>query len=68
MNVVAPGPVETPLLTELSDEYTLEGLAAIPLGRWGQPDDVAATVQFLASNDASFYTGWVMSPNGGVVM
>jgi 3-oxoacyl-[acyl-carrier protein] reductase len=68
VNVVAPGPIETPLLTALSDEYTEEGLRAVPLGRWGQPDDVAATVRFLASDDASFYAGWVFSPNGGVVM
>jgi 3-oxoacyl-[acyl-carrier protein] reductase len=67
VNVVAPGPVETPLLTALSDEYTDEGLRAIPLGRWGRPEDIAATVRFLASDDASFYAGWVFSPNGGVV-
>ena len=68
VNCVAPGPVETPLLTALSDEYTEEGLRGIPLGRWGRPEDVAATVRFLASDDASFYAGWVFSPNGGVVM
>jgi 3-oxoacyl-[acyl-carrier protein] reductase len=68
VNVVAPGPIETPLLTALSDEYTEDGLRGIPLGRWGRPDDVAATVRFLASDDASFYAGWVFSPNGGVVM
>ena len=68
VNCVAPGPVETPLLTALSDEYTDEGLRSIPLGRWGRPEDVAATVRFLASDEASFYAGWVFSPNGGVVM
>lgn len=68
VNVVAPGPIETPLLTEHPDEYNDETLAAIPLGRWGQPDDVAATVHFVASDDADFYAGWVFSPNGGVVM
>ncbi len=68
VNCVAPGPVETPLLTALSDEYTEEGLRGIPLGRWGRPEDVAATVRFLASEEASFYAGWVFSPNGGVVM
>jgi 3-oxoacyl-[acyl-carrier protein] reductase len=68
VNCVAPGPVETPLLTALSDEYTEEGRRGIPLGRWGRPEDVAATVRFLASDDASFYAGWVFSPNGGVVM
>jgi 3-oxoacyl-[acyl-carrier protein] reductase len=68
VNCVAPGPVETPLLTALSDEYTEEGRRSIPLGRWGRPEDVAATVRFLASDEASFYAGWVFSPNGGVVM
>ncbi|HUC04308.1 MAG TPA: SDR family NAD(P)-dependent oxidoreductase [Acidimicrobiales bacterium] len=68
VNVVAPGPVETPLLVDLSDEYTPEGLRNIPLGRWGRPEDVAATIRFVASEEASFYTGWVFSPNGGVVM
>jgi 3-oxoacyl-[acyl-carrier protein] reductase len=68
VNVVAPGPIETPLLTALSDEYTEVGLRGIPLGRWGRPEDVAATVRFLASDEASFYAGWVFSPNGGVVM
>ncbi len=68
VNCVAPGPVETPLLTALSDEYTEEGLRGIPLGRWGRPEDVATTVRFLASEEASFYAGWVFSPNGGVVM
>ena len=68
VNVVAPGPIETPLLTDYPEEYKDETLATIPLGRWGQPDDVAATVHFVASDDADFYAGWVFSPNGGVVM
>jgi 3-oxoacyl-[acyl-carrier protein] reductase len=68
VNVVAPGPIETELLTAYPDEYNDDTLEAIPLKRWGQPADVAATVCFLASDDASFYSGWVLSPNGGVVM
>jgi 3-oxoacyl-[acyl-carrier protein] reductase len=68
VNVVAPGPTETELLTNYPEEYNDETLAQIPLGRWGQPEDIAATVAFLASEDASFYAGWVLSPNGGVVM
>jgi NAD(P)-dependent dehydrogenase (short-subunit alcohol dehydrogenase family) len=68
VNVVAPGPIETPLLTDYPEEYNPQTLALIPLGRWGRPDDVAATVQFVASSDADFYAGWVFSPNGGVVM
>lgn len=68
VNIVAPGPIETEMLTPYPDEYNEETLAQIPAGRWGKPEDVAATVAFLASDDASFYAGWVLSPNGGVVM
>jgi 3-oxoacyl-[acyl-carrier protein] reductase len=68
VNVVAPGPIETPLLTDYPEEYNEQTLSLIPLGRWGRPDDVAATVHFVASDDADFYAGWVFSPNGGVVM
>lgn len=50
------------------EEYSGQTLSLIPLGRWGRPDDVAVTVQFVASDDADFYAGWVFSPNGGVVM
>ena len=39
-----------------------------PLGRWGQPDEIAATAVFLASDDAAFYTGQWLSPNGGLVI
>lgn len=68
VNVVAPGAVETDMLTAYPEEYNAETLATIPLGRWGRPQDVAATVAFMASDAASYYTGWVFSPNGGVVM
>lgn len=68
VNVVAPGPIETPLLTDHPEEYNEQTLARIPLGRWGRPDDVAATVEFVASSAADYYAGWVFSPNGGVVM
>jgi len=68
VNVVAPGPIETPLLTDYPEEFNDVTLAAIPLGRWGRPDDVAATVEFVASRAADYYAGWVFSPNGGVVM
>jgi len=68
VNVVAPGPIETEMLTAYPEEYNAETLATIPLGRWGTPDDVASTVAFVASQAASYYTGWIFSPNGGVVM
>jgi 3-oxoacyl-[acyl-carrier protein] reductase len=68
VNVVAPGAVETDMLMAYPEEYNPETLATIPLGRWGKPEDVAATVAFVASSAASYYTGWIFSPNGGVVM
>ena len=68
VNIVAPGPIETDMLVAYPEEYNDVTLATIPLGRWGTVRDVASTVAFLASDSASFYTGWVFSPNGGVVM
>ena len=68
VNVVAPGPTETELLMAHPDEYNEAKRRDIPLQRWGQPEDIAATICFLASAEASFYTGWVLSPNGGTVM
>lgn len=68
INVVAPGPVATEMLTAHPDEFNDDKKSAILLQRWGRPDDVAATISFLASPEASFYTGWVLSPNGGTVM
>lgn len=68
VNVVAPGPTETDMLMGHADEYNADKLRDIPLGRWGRPADMAATICFLASGDASYYTGWALSPNGGVVM
>jgi 3-oxoacyl-[acyl-carrier protein] reductase len=68
VNVVAPGPTETEMLMGHEDEYNDAKLRDIPLQRWGRPDDIAGTICFLASEDASFYTGWSLSPNGGTVM
>jgi 3-oxoacyl-[acyl-carrier protein] reductase len=68
VNVVAPGPTETDMLMGHPDQYNDVMLREIPLARWGRPDDMAATICFLASEDASYYTGWALSPNGGTVM
>jgi 3-oxoacyl-[acyl-carrier protein] reductase len=43
-------------------------VARTPLGRWGQPEEIAATALFLASDDSAFYTGQWLSPNGGLVI
>lgn len=68
VNIVAPGPTETDLLRSFPEEYNDHSRRQIPLGRWGRPEDVAYSVAFLASEEASFYAGWVLSPNGGTVM
>lgn len=66
VNAVAPGPTDTRILT---DEERSEAYAAsLPLRRIGRPEEIAATVAFLCSEDASFYAGQVLSPNGGAVM
>lgn len=66
VNAVAPGPTNTRILT---DEERSEAYAAtLPLGRLGAPSEIAATVAFLCSDDAAWYAGQVLSPNGGAVM
>ncbi|MFI8632365.1 SDR family NAD(P)-dependent oxidoreductase [Microbacterium sp. NPDC077663] len=67
-NCVAPGPVETALTAQSSAETIAKTVAMIPVGRYGQPTDIAAMVSFLSSDEASFITGTVMSVDGGVVM
>lgn len=68
VNAVAPGAIETDMLHQLprNDLYTVQ--METPMGRLGSPDDVSHTVLFLASPGASFITGQVISPNGGLVI
>jgi 2-hydroxycyclohexanecarboxyl-CoA dehydrogenase len=71
VNVVCPGPTNTPLLQEIAggNEKLLASLRqAIPLGRTGEPDDIAGAVAFLASDDAGFVTGQTLSVSGGLSM
>jgi 3-oxoacyl-[acyl-carrier protein] reductase len=67
-NAVAPGFIETAMTSGFSDEFRQNALKAIPLGRIGTPEDVANTVAFLASEEASYITGHVLSVNGGMLM
>jgi len=67
-NAVAPGFIETAMTATLGDEFKQNAVKQIPLGRVGSPDDVAGAVAFLASDDASYITGHVLSVNGGMLM
>ena len=68
VNVVAPGAISTDMLATLSDEDMKVLTEEIPLGKIGAVEDVAATVKFLASYEARYITGQVISPNGGLVI
>ena len=66
VNVVAPGLIETDMTRALTGGSKGDWSAQIPLGRLGTPDDVAAAVCFLASDEASYITGHVLAVNGGM--
>lgn len=68
VNGIAPGPVESRLLDRMSAAWKKGKLAELPLGRFGEPDDIAPTAVFLASDDSSYYCGQILGPNGGDVM
>ncbi|HEX6701757.1 MAG TPA: 3-oxoacyl-[acyl-carrier-protein] reductase [Gaiellaceae bacterium] len=67
-NVVAPGYIDTRLTQAISEEMRGLMLANTPLGRFGDPEDVATAVRFLCSDDASFITGEVLLVDGGLGM
>jgi 3-oxoacyl-[acyl-carrier protein] reductase len=68
VNVVAPGYVSTRLTDVLGVDVKRRMLQATPLGRFGDPEDVAAAVRFLCSDEASFITGEVLLVDGGLAM
>jgi 3-oxoacyl-[acyl-carrier protein] reductase len=68
VNAVAPGFIVTPMTDKLTDEAREASLKMIPLGRFGQPEDVAGVVFFLAGPDAGYLTGKVIPVDGGMVM
>ncbi len=65
INAIAPGWVETPILDPLPDKLRDGMTAMVPLGRIGQPAEIAALALFLASEESSYVIGQVISPNGG---
>ena len=72
VNTVAPGPIVTPIFGRLGlpkeaiDEFAKQIVAKVPMKRFGQPEEVAATVAFLASQDASYITGVEINVDGGL--
>jgi 3-oxoacyl-[acyl-carrier protein] reductase len=68
VNAVAPGPIATELSMTLSEEWRRAKTSELPLGRFGDPEDVAETVAFLASPAAKIYVGQTLGPNSGDVM
>ena len=69
VNGVAPGPIWTPLIPSTFPEEKLEKFGKdVPLGRAGQPEEVAPSFLFLASTDASYMSGQILHPNGGTVV
>ncbi len=68
VNVVAPGFIETPMTDALPEAGRQKLIEAIPLGRMGQPADVAAAVVYLASDEAAWVTGATIHVNGGMAM
>lgn len=68
VNLVAPGPIETDMLTAAGESTVAAMADAVPVGRIGQPDDVAAAVCFLASEQSGFITGVTLGVDGGLGM
>ena len=70
VNCIAPGLIDTPLIVKsmVSDQVRAQAIQGAPVRRIGVPDDIAAACAFLVSEESSFFTGQVMSPNGGRYM
>jgi 3-oxoacyl-[acyl-carrier protein] reductase len=68
VNAIAPGFIATDMTANLPEKVQEQMLAQIPLNRFGNPEDVAAAVAFLASDAAAYITGEVIHINGGLIM
>ncbi len=68
VNAICPGPTNTPIMANISDEWKQAMIAAIPMGRIGEPDEIANTALFLASDEASAFTGQTLMANLGTYL
>ena len=68
VNVISPGPIETPLVAVVHDQAIRDAWGRfVPMGRYGQPDEIASTALFLSSDAASYITGQVIAVDGGFI-
>jgi NAD(P)-dependent dehydrogenase (short-subunit alcohol dehydrogenase family) len=65
VNAISPGPINTPALSHISEQFKTSIVATVPFGRMGSPDEVAKAASFLASDDSSFVTGIELFVDGG---
>jgi 3-oxoacyl-[acyl-carrier protein] reductase len=65
VNAIAPGAIETPMMESFSQEEVDQISYEIPMGRLGQPEEIARSVAFLLSDESSYMTGQVLALNGG---
>ena len=68
VNAIAPGPIVTDLTATMTEADRQTFIDALPIGRFGRPEEIAATALLLAGPDGGFYVGATLSPNGGDVM
>jgi len=68
VNCIAPGFIETPMTAPITPEMKAQVCAQTPIGRFGEPADIAAAALFLVSDDSRFMVGQIVSPNGGFVI
>lgn len=68
VNCIAPGFIETPMTAPITPEMRQQVIGVTPIGRFGEPRDIACAALFLATDDSNFMVGQVVSPNGGYVI
>ncbi len=68
VNAVCPGPVQSAMTAGMADERKARALSSVPLGRFAQPEEIAAAVVYLSSDEASFVTGDIVDVDGGIMM